>query len=76
MDEKKLVYQIILDIWNMSKKYIFSEMCDKEWEEMIHEANLKCDVYKEFGEPAQKLYRDMFLAIETYKESKDKETKL
>ena len=72
MDEKKLVYEVIISIWEMFKKYGFEKMSDAQWENFIEDAEIKRKEFKEKGELIELLYRDMFLCIENYYEEKGK----
>ena len=72
MDEKKLVYEVIISIWEMFKKYGFEKISDAQWENLIEDAEIKRKEFKEKGELIELLYRDMFLCIENYYEEKGK----
>ena len=72
MEEKKIVYQIIIDIWDMAKRYIFSPMGDEEWSAMSDEANIRSNRYRECNELIWHLYRDIYTAIEHYAQEKHK----
>ena len=70
MDEKKLVYEVIISIWEMFKKYGFEKLTDSQWENLIEDAEIKRKEFKEKGEQIELLFRDMFWCIENYYEEK------
>ena len=72
MEEKKIVYQIILDIWNLAKKYVFAELDDKGWEQFVNEAMILSDKYKNQDPDVKKLFSDIYFAFEKYKTAKQK----
>lgn len=71
MDEKKLVYEVIISIWEMFKKYGFEKLTDVQWENLIEDAEIKRKEFKEKGEQIELLFRDMFWCIENYYEDKE-----
>lgn len=74
MDEKKLVYQIVLDVWDIAKRYVFGKkLSDAEWEQMIEEANKKTKEYQQKGDCYRTLFHNLYYAIEKYKAERDKE---
>lgn len=72
MDEKKIIYEIIKDIWDLTKSYILDEMSDDDWEVLIDKASSKYEKYQKEDEKIQMLYREMFMAIQNYGERKCK----
>lgn len=72
-EEKKIVYQIILDIWDLTKKYVFRPLDDNEWNRFIYEANKLSNKYKKNDEKTKRLFSDIYFAIERYKVARDKE---
>lgn len=72
MDEKKIIYEIIKDIWDLTKSYILDEMSDEDWEVLIDQASIKYEKYQKEDEKIQMLYREMFMAIQNYGERKCK----
>ena len=75
MDEKKVVYQIILDCWDMAKRYCFITLDDFKWEMWCREIEEKSQEYKRHSDALWRLYRDIITAIQHYKERKDKEAR-
>jgi hypothetical protein len=71
MDEKKIIHQIILDIWNLVKKYVFTDLDDKGWEDFINEAIELSKNYKNHDDATRRLFSDVFFAFERYKTSKE-----
>lgn len=73
MDDKKIVYQIIFDCWEMCKKYLFVTLDDFLWNAWHDEMEEKSIQYKRYGEATWHLYRDIISAIVQYKQRKDKD---
>ena len=71
MEEKKIVYQIIIDIWNLAKEFDFKKLTDAEWEEFTSKAQELRDKYKNHGESIDLLFRDMFSALQDYYQRKN-----
>lgn len=72
MDEKKIIYKIILGCWELCKKYLFVTLDDEGWEKFIEEANTFSNEFKNQDEKIWELYRDIVGAIISYKEKRDK----
>lgn len=72
MDEKKIVYEIILSIWNLAKKHGFEKLTDNQWESLIDNAMRERERFKKHGEIIDLLFRDMYRALENYYERKEK----
>lgn len=70
MDEKKIVYEIILSIWNLAKEYNFCKLTDEECGEMTEKALLEEKRFKQHGKEFDLLFRAMYGAIEKYYEGK------
>ena len=68
MDEKKIIYLMITDLWNATKNYCFAELDDAGWEHFDRELNELRSKYKEHGENIDRLCRDMIQALIGYKE--------
>lgn len=75
MDEKKIVYQIILDCWDMAKRYLFIPLDDFLWQMWCQEIEEKSNQYKGTSNALWHLYRDIIMAIQHYKQTKEKEGK-
>lgn len=73
MEEKKIIYQIILDIWDLTKKYVFQPLNDDGWEQLSNEANVISNKYREYGDSIRLLFSDLYFAVEKYKAARDKE---
>lgn len=72
MEEKKVVYQIILDCWEIAKKYLFIKLNDDTWNDFIQLGHSTSEKYKNCDKPTQKLFSSIFTAFVVYKETKDK----
>ena len=72
MEEKKSVYQVFLDCWDVSKRYLFISLDDFLWERLVEELEEKSQKYKGINDNIWRLYRDIALAIQNYKERRDK----
>lgn len=70
MEEKKIIYEIILSIWNIAKEVGFEKLSDKQWELLIEKANSEKDKIKEQGRDFELLFREMFFALQNYYERK------
>lgn len=73
MEEKKIIYQIILDIWELTKKYVFQPLDDDGWEQFCNEAGVVSNKYRDCGKHIGILFSDIFTAVTKYKAAKDKE---
>ena len=56
-EQKKMVYEIIIDCWNVTKKHGFTRMDDKAWEDFIAETENGSQKWKGRGAVAWMLYR-------------------
>ena len=74
MDEKKQVYNIILTIWNLFKKYGFHKLSDAKWEEMIDECGELAKRLRN-NKNINRLFLDMFSALQNYYINKSREEK-
>ena len=70
MDELKQIYQIILSIWQLCKKYGAKKLTDDEWTVFIATAEKAEKESRKYGESLNRLYRDMFAALQAYYERK------
>lgn len=73
MDEKKILYEMILDLWNLMKKYVLHPLDDNGWNKLIYEANKLSNKYRKMDEKTRRLFSDIYFAIERYKVERDKE---
>lgn len=73
MDEKKVLYQIILTIWELMKKYCFIKLDDDGWQAMSDEANILSNDFKQYNENVRRLFVDIYFAFENYKAARDRE---
>ena len=71
MDEKKIVYQIVLDVWNLTKEYGFKPLSEEQWNEMIEKGDKLREKYKQQGEIFQRLFTQMFFAAQEYYATKE-----
>ena len=70
MDEKKIVYEIILSIWNLAKEHGFEKLTDEQWESLHEKAMQERDKFKQHGETIDLLFRGMFDVLRSYYERK------
>lgn len=70
MDEKKIVYDVILSIWNLAKEHGFDKLTDEQWESLIEKAMQEQRKYSQVNTNIDKLFRDMYRALEEYYERK------
>lgn len=66
MKEKEIVYSIILDVWNLFKKYGFGQLSYEQWEQFFAEGRKLREKHKVHGKDMDMLFRDMFGAIQMY----------
>ena len=71
MEEKKIVYDVILSIWNLAKEHGFNRLTDKQWESLIKNVSDEREKFKQHGESIDLLFRDMFSALQSYYERKN-----
>lgn len=72
MDEKKIVYEIIISIWNLVKEYFFHKLSDSETEDMCKKASAESERFKEYGDAYNLLFRGIWIAFVQYFERKCK----
>lgn len=76
MEEKKIVYNIILQIWNVYKD-LFSDkdrkMTDDEWDIFVQTVENQAKQYIPEGEAYNKLYRDMAIALTKFMNRREKQ---
>ncbi len=70
MNEKELIYNLILDIWSLIKKYDFKKLNDIEWGEFAEQGLLLEQKYKTKSKEAFALFRELYSAVRHYYESK------
>ena len=70
MDEKKIVYDVILSIWNLAKEHGFEKLTDEQWKSLIEKAMQEQRKFAQCGENVDLLFRDMYRALENYYERK------
>ena len=70
MEEKKIVYDVILSIWNLAKEHGFDRLTDEQWESLIEKSMREQRKYSQVNTNIDKLFRDMYRALEEYYERK------
>ena len=70
MDEKKIIYEIIISIWNIVKEYFFHQLSDDEIENMCRKASAEVERFKQYGETYNLLFRGIWSAFVQYYERK------
>lgn len=75
MEEKKLIYQVVVDCWNIAKQFLFEPINDSKWDDFIEQGNRKSQEYKEEDEATKKLFCSIFNDFVIYKETKERERK-
>lgn len=71
-EEKKIVYQIFMDCWDMAKRYLFIPLDDFLWERWHDELEEKSQKYRQYDDATWHLYRDIATAIQVYKQRQDR----
>ena len=72
MQEKKIIYEIILSIWDIVKTYFFKPLSESEIDEMDSKAKSEANRFKEYGDTYNLLFRDLWLAFTKYYERNNK----
>lgn len=70
MEEKKIVYDVILSVWNLAKEHGFERLTDEQWEDLINKASRENEKFKQCGENIDLLFREMYGALQHYYERK------
>lgn len=70
MEEKKIVYEIIISIWNLAKGHGFEKLNDEQWESLVEKSMTERDKFKQHGENIDLLFRQMYMALQNYYERK------
>lgn len=71
MEEKKIVYEVIISIWNIAKEHGFDKLTDNQWESFVEKGMQENKRFKQYGESVEMLYRGMFDALQNYYERKN-----
>ena len=64
---------MILDIWELTKKYVFIPLDEDGWEQFIKEGGEVSRKYRPYNSALVHLFNNIFNAIADYKSAKDKE---
>lgn len=72
MQEKKIVYEIIISIWDIVKTYFFKPLSESEIDEMDSKAKSEANRFKEYGDTYNLLFRDLWSAFTKYYERNNK----
>lgn len=70
MEEKKIVYEVIISIWNLVKEYFFHNMTEEEIETIWDRAKQEEKRFAEYGETYNLLFRGIWSAFVQYHERK------
>lgn len=70
MDEKKIVYDVVLSVWNLAKEHGFEKLTDKQWESLVEKAMKDRERFNQYGENIDLLFRQMYMALQNYYERK------
>ena len=68
MDEKKIIYEIIISIWGIVKEYFFHQLSDDEIENMCRKASAEAERFKQYGTTYNLLFRGIWSAFIQYYE--------
>lgn len=63
---KKIVYEMIVDIWRLAARYQFGKLSDTQWENFLVEGNTLLEKYRQYGRQEELLYRDLFSAVQAF----------
>lgn len=75
MDEKKIIYEIIISIWDIVKTYFFKPLSESEIDEMDSKAKSEANRFKEYGDTYNLLFRGIWIAFVQYYERQIKNEK-
>lgn len=70
MEEKKIVYDVILSVWNLAKEHGFEKLTDEKWESLVEKATEQREHFKQYGSSIDLLFRGMFYELQNYYERK------
>lgn len=70
MDEKKIVYDVILSVWNLAKEHGFNKLTDEQWKSFVTKGEQEHKKFKQYGKSIEMLYRGMFDDLQSYYERK------
>lgn len=71
MNEKELIYNLILDTWNLLKKYNFKKLNNDEWGGFATESLELEQKYKKQSKEIFRLFIELNAAVRHYYESKN-----
>ena len=72
MEEKKIVYEIIISVWNLVKEYFLHKLSEEEAEVVYAKSVAEANRFKEYGDSYNLLFRDLWLAFTKYYERNNK----
>lgn len=63
---RELIYKVFVDVYRLACKYRFSKLDDKQWECFIADSGRLLSRYR--GTDAEWLFRELFMAVQTFYE--------
>lgn len=63
---KKIVYEMVVDIWRLAARYQFRKLSESEWESFIADGKRIQIKYRQHGSRIEHLCRDWFDAVQTF----------
>lgn len=73
MDELRVIYELILAIWHLFKKYGVKRLDDDKWDSLL----VDCDALRrkalEQGQEYYELFYDLYVALRNYYQRKEKQ---
>lgn len=69
--KKKILHEIILDLWDLLKiaqEHECEKLTDSEWKLFVNKANECTKKYREYGSRFEMLFRDLFTVIQKHYE--------
>ena len=70
MEEKKIIYEIIISIWGIVKEYFFHQLSDDDTEKMFSQVKEEAERFKKYGETYNLLFRGIWSSFVQYKKKK------
>lgn len=70
---KKVIYEMVVDLWRMASKYQFQKLTDDEWKQFVKMGEGMLEKYKQKGSSVERLFRDIYSAFQGFYERIGKE---
>lgn len=71
MEELKTIYEIVLAIWKLIKKYGCRRLSDQQWDSIRDESQELGKQFRQRGEDFYQLFHDLYVAVRNYYKRKE-----